>query len=126
MAESLKVLFCNQHFNLEFCNTKVLSLGSSSSTIATRASDSFDERLLKEATNGGPGHTGTILNAWTSSSLRNEGTSLEVRTDPMLGPILPPLRKISHKNLVCYVHWSVVPWDSWFPGDGPGDAFHLS
>ncbi len=59
MAESLKVLFCNQDLDLEFCNTKVLSLGSSSSTIATRARDSCDERLLKEATNGGPGLTGT-------------------------------------------------------------------
>jgi hypothetical protein len=39
MAESLKVLFCNQDLDLEFCNAKVLSLGSSSSTTAARASE---------------------------------------------------------------------------------------
>jgi hypothetical protein len=63
MAESLKVLFCNQDLDLEFCNAKVLSLGSSSSTTAARASErasqSFHERLLKEAANEGPGRTGT-------------------------------------------------------------------
>ncbi len=39
MAESLKVLFCNQDLDLEFGNAKVLSLGSSSSTTAARASE---------------------------------------------------------------------------------------
>jgi len=64
MAESLKVLFCNQDLDLEFCNAKLLSLGSSSSSTTAaraseRASESFHDRVLKEAANEGPGRTGT-------------------------------------------------------------------